>query len=206
MSTATGIIYVGYVAEADTLVVENGTGKANAESYGSLSEADEYLACGPYADAWDALTVGEQICLAKSATRFLDTRFRFYGQALTCEQALQWPRTKNYDEKGCIIPSGTIPQQLKEAEFELMGAFAADPDALIGIIEGAGAAKSWATDGLSIAFDVGATSGAPEDPEMGNSGAILGDRYINVEFNLRSIGTLKSVNWLQGTKQSVVRR
>lgn len=204
MATATATLFFGSFAEADTLVVEDGTGKDNAESYGSVAEADAFLECGPYADVWAALTYGEKACLLKMATRFFDLRFRFYGQVVGCDQKLQWPRTKNYDSKGCVIPAGTIPDQLKEALFELAGAFAADPDALEAVVEGTGAVKSWSTDGLSIGFDVGANDGEGEG--FKGAGSLLGDRYINVEFNLRSIATLNDVRWLQKNKQTVVRR
>lgn len=76
------------------IVVEDGTGKADAESYISVSDASSYHSARGNA-AWAALasdTVREQ-CLRK-ATEYLT---QVYGQAwagyrVTTTQALDWPR------------------------------------------------------------------------------------------------------------------
>lgn len=189
---------------AIALVVEDGTGKANANSYLSVEEASDQFAGSEMEQTWTTMSSQQQEKLLRDATKWLEARFRFYGEALTADQALQWPRTKNFDELGRIIPAGVIPKQLKDAVFALAYAFAADPDSADDVVSGQGAVKSWSTDGLNISFDSSAIDGA--GGRMEGAGALLGDRYINVEFSLRSIATLKDIDWLQVNKQTVVRR
>lgn len=188
---------------ARELVVENGGGTgADANSYLSVDEANEILENDPNAVEWFALEDEAKVEMLIAATKFLDNRWRFYGKTYDASQPLQWPRTKNYDDKGVIIPAGTIPNQIKDALLSLVKVFSTDPEAFEGIEDGSGTVKSWSTDGMSLSFGT-----ATHTAGVGFEGAevLLGDRYVNVEFNLRSLGTLKDVDWLQRSKQTVVR-
>lgn len=72
------------------LVVEDGTGLANAESYLSVDDANAYHTKFRNA-AWGGEVPDLEAALRK-ATQFIDASFRFRGCKLTTTQALQWPR------------------------------------------------------------------------------------------------------------------
>lgn len=76
------------------LVVEDGTGLANAESYVSVADADAY-----HVDfgntAWASSTEPAKEAALRRATQYLDSRYRYRGEPLTDTQALAWPRTIN---------------------------------------------------------------------------------------------------------------
>lgn len=75
-----------------TLIVEDGTGKADAESYASVEQADAYHA-GRGNTAWAALSspVKEQ-CLRKATDYLAAYRQIWDGSRYTVAQALDWPR------------------------------------------------------------------------------------------------------------------
>lgn len=99
------------------LTVENGAGKPDAESYASVTEADDYVDMWSGDQAWtDASTTDKERALRKG-TRFVDTH-RFLGHRLTDAQALDWPRDEVGIVDGQYVHPGTIPTPVKEATFE----------------------------------------------------------------------------------------
>jgi hypothetical protein len=73
-----------------TLVVEDGTGLANAESYLSVADATDYFV--RYGNpAWNGEIPDLEAALRR-ATQYIDSEYRFKGCKLTPTQALQWPR------------------------------------------------------------------------------------------------------------------
>jgi hypothetical protein len=99
-----------------TLIVEDGTGLPNAESYVSVAEADTYFTSlgNP---AWAADTAAKEVALRK-ATQYLDDTYQWKGKLVSDTQALGWPRTGVYDSEGRDI-SDSVPVKLKKAAFEL---------------------------------------------------------------------------------------
>lgn len=76
------------------LIVEDGTGKADAESYISVADATAYHAARGNA-AWAALasdTVREQALRAATDYMLQSYRYRWAGARKTATQALDWPR------------------------------------------------------------------------------------------------------------------
>jgi len=188
-----------------TLIVEYGTVVNDANSYVTLAEAnaalEEDIAIG--SAAWNLLDDEVREELLIQATKFLEIRYRWYGTTTVVGQSLNWPRSKNFDDLGDIIPPGTIPDQLKDAQIEIARNYSTDLDEVTNIVNGSGIPKSWSTDGLSISFD----NQALDSKEGGKGeGILMGTRYVDLEFRLRSIGTWKDLNWLQVTKQTVVRK
>lgn len=93
-------------------------GAADANSYVTVEEADDYFAAGVHlrASVWNALDPDDEDVPTKSAllitaTRQID-RLRFWGCKADDLQALQFPRHGN-----CWDPL-EIPRELKEAVFE----------------------------------------------------------------------------------------
>lgn len=112
------------------LIVEDGTGRADAESYFSVTDADTYHAnIGNSAWATLSTQVKEQ-CLRK-ATQYLDSQYAFIGYKLNSVQRLEWPRQQNsyYYRAGITYAeSYTWPvRALQEACAELAIRAAASP-------------------------------------------------------------------------------
>lgn len=103
-----------------SLIIENGTGLANAESYIAVTAATAYHASLGNA-AWAALasdTIREQ--LLRKATGYMQQTYngRWKGVQATSTQALDWPRV-GVLVNGWVVPNLTIPVDLANACAEL---------------------------------------------------------------------------------------
>lgn len=109
---------------AITLVVEDGTGLANANTYISLADANTYFTNqGTQGAAWAAPDELKNEYLV-NATTALDAVFgRDYISYLrasdTTVQSLLWPRENVWDRHNRRIPAGGIPQEVKDAQCEM---------------------------------------------------------------------------------------
>lgn len=94
-------------------VVEDGTGKPDANSYGAVADADVYFADRGVVD-WTGDDSTKQGALVR-ATDYIEERFygNFAGQATTDVQALSWPRQYAFN-----FGKNEIPATLKKACFE----------------------------------------------------------------------------------------
>jgi hypothetical protein len=103
-------------------IVETGTGLANAESYISVEDAEDYIAA--YAIAadvtlWDALADADKEKALRIGTQYLDLCFRFRSVKSTQTQALAWPRIGVQDDEGYyFLDSSQIPECVKRATVE----------------------------------------------------------------------------------------
>lgn len=103
-----------------TLVVENGTGLSNANSYVTLAEADDYFGSHLfYADNWDDLGEPDKENALMTATAMLDGIMNWYGYISSFSQALGWPRYGVADREYRVIPTDAVPQAVKIATMEL---------------------------------------------------------------------------------------
>jgi hypothetical protein len=100
------------------LVVEDGTGLADANSYISVADADTYHSDRGHTD-WTAAAAEEKEQALILATQYLDGRYRkrWKGYKSTTGQALSWPRLNVRDEDGYSL-DGTIPARLTYATAE----------------------------------------------------------------------------------------
>jgi hypothetical protein len=109
------------------LVIEDGTGLANAESYISVTDATAYHTARGNS-AWAALatdTVREQ--LLRKATDYMREvyRLRWKGVRESLTQALDWPRFNvsiddvSYGNIPGYVPAHTVPAEVKSACAEL---------------------------------------------------------------------------------------
>jgi hypothetical protein len=116
-----------------TLIVEDGTVVSGAESYISVVDADTYH--NNFGNkAWTNLTdVSQKEALLRSGTRLLTLKYRprWNGWRTTTTQLLDWPRIGAYiydvaaypvsghlDAFVYMVPTNSIPQQLKDAVCE----------------------------------------------------------------------------------------
>lgn len=104
-----------------TLVVEDGTGLANANTYVSLADANTYAESSltAAATAWKSEADDEKKKAALiSASRYLTYSFDWIGTKKTSTQALAFPRTGVVID-GQEIPDDIVPQEVKDACSEL---------------------------------------------------------------------------------------
>lgn len=102
-------------------VVENGSIVAGATSYVSVAEADDYYTIDPnFSATWAGLTTTVKQHLLAWSTRILDQKTDWKGYVTDATvQELRWPRTYVYARDNVLIADNKIPEQLKEAVFEL---------------------------------------------------------------------------------------
>lgn len=141
------------------VVVENGTGMSNANSYLSRDNANTYHA-DRLNDLWtDSDDAVKDAALIK-ATQFLDAEYggKFKGSKKVATQALMWPRVEATDRAGDDVASDSVPQQIKDATAELaLRAITTgnlSPDEKRG-----GRIKSQTLGELSVTYEDGAPSG-----------------------------------------------
>jgi hypothetical protein len=91
-------------------------GGATSNSYGTLEEAQAYMATHVYGAEWLDLDVEVQEQSLIMATRQLEA-LCYLGTKATAEQALKWPR-KGLTYDGHAVPSDVVPAAMKAAEFE----------------------------------------------------------------------------------------
>jgi len=137
------------------LVVETGSGMANAESYASVAEADAYHVAHSASAVWSAaLTADKERCL-RLATQYLDIRYglRWVGLRANLAQALDWPRSSARDVdssilggisdcEGFVLPSTQIPPAVKAATAEAALRFLSGQDLLTDLSNPAGVRES----------------------------------------------------------------
>lgn len=192
---------------AFTYIPEDGSGLTTANAYYSLEDIEAEME-NIVSDEWDKLEDEDKKLLSVKVTNFFEERFRWYGEIFKSGQSLQWPRTKNYDSKGEIIPAGTMPKQLLVA-FTLMCREASEDEELLDFdtLDRAGELKSWSTDGLDVSF--GSTSGSGQGSSRGKDkateGQIYGTKFTQIEVLVRSIGEIKNLDWISSNRQTVVR-
>ena len=94
-----------------SLIVEDGTGIDDANSYASIAEADAALA-DREVEAWFALPSARKAACLIEATDYLEA-YDWIGDLAWYDQALGWPRLYAYDREGRLL-SG-VPAQVKRA-------------------------------------------------------------------------------------------
>jgi hypothetical protein len=107
------------------LIVENGSGLENAESYASVAFADAYFSARAKGDAWDA--VDDKEAMLRLATEHMLQRYRlrWAGARRYQTQALDWPRInvpmKDLDdgEFETYYPNDSVPPEVQKACCEL---------------------------------------------------------------------------------------
>lgn len=108
-----------------TLIKEDGTGKADANSYADVTDGDAYHAGHLYATAWTGASADTKAAALVMATRLIDAEFQFGGARSSSSQALQWPREdcRDPDAPADIVgdrrvAGGTVPRGVVEATCE----------------------------------------------------------------------------------------
>lgn len=125
------------------LIVADGTGSPDANTYNTLSEATTYFAIAGKTTEWDAVGDDDAKGL-KLVQGFMELenkyRGKWIGQKATATQRAAWPRAVKVggtdtltDSDGVPIPVDAIPRPIKEAQLEVVlialagGSFTAQP-------------------------------------------------------------------------------
>jgi len=102
------------------IIVEDGTGKGDANAYASVAHGDAYHEGHLYATAWTAATTPNKEKALVMATRLIDSQYQFAGWKASTAQALQWPRASCLDPDGeDDLPADAVPQAIRDATCEL---------------------------------------------------------------------------------------
>jgi len=109
------------ISPSASFVVEDGTGKTDANSYCSVADADTYHVTYTGSAVWSAAQAADKERGLIAATQYLDIQFgqRYRGTRKSVSQALGWPRYNAEDDDDYDIDSDSLPQKLKDACAEL---------------------------------------------------------------------------------------
>lgn len=102
------------------LVVEDGSGKANANAFVTVEAVGDYAtAIGN--SSWGAAAQAEQEAAIVRATLYLrnEQRYPYRGTKRSYAQRLPWPRTGAVEHRGLPVPEDAIPPAIADACCEL---------------------------------------------------------------------------------------
>lgn len=99
------------------LIVENGSGLADAESYVSVADTDTYHTKHGDPAAWSGSSTANKESALRIATQYLDARYggRWHGTRINETMALDWPRYGVIDRDGFTVSSSAVPARLEDA-------------------------------------------------------------------------------------------
>lgn len=101
------------------IVVENGTGLPNAQSYAAVASADTYFTAHLHPGDWLTLEPTRKEAALIMATQRLDATVTWKGTRLKGDQALGWPREGVTLADGTPVLSSVVPARVAYATFEL---------------------------------------------------------------------------------------
>jgi hypothetical protein len=106
------------------LIKEDGTGKADANSYANVADGDAYHEGHLYATPWTGATADQKAAALVMATRLIDSQYQFSGVKAQSAQALQWPRLDCPDpdadaNDGGMVFENVVPKAVLNATCEM---------------------------------------------------------------------------------------
>lgn len=144
-----------------TIIVEDGSGKADANSYLTASAVVDYLEAQGILTGFVALADANRPGVLLRAMRWLESEYRnrWKGTRADIDQALAWPRVGVQDQDGYTIDADVVPQAVKDAvclaaERESAGVGTLDPDQ-----ERGGMVTQETIGPLSVSYAKGAPAG-----------------------------------------------
>jgi hypothetical protein len=93
-------------------------GSPTADSYATLAEGDAYFDAHLYSSGWTATLDPTQERALKTATRLLDSYFKWLGVRTYEDQALGFPREGLFRDTTIAVDSTTIPPEIRNATVE----------------------------------------------------------------------------------------
>lgn len=112
------------------LIVEDGSGKVDAQTFVEASYVDAYAAARGNPLAWDTKAAEDKdVALVKAADYLRnEMRYQYRGTRKTADQCMPFPRTGVVEAGGLALTDGIIPWRIKDAQAALAIRFAADQD------------------------------------------------------------------------------
>lgn len=108
-----------------SLITEDGSARADAESLCSVAQADTYHA-GRANSSWASLTTLEKEASLRRATDYMTIyRLKWKGVRVSSTQALDWPRYDvrledvGFGRYTTLVPSNTVPAEVVKATAEM---------------------------------------------------------------------------------------
>lgn len=102
------------------VIVEDGTGKADANSYGSRADADAYFEARLHASDWQRADESTRDAALVQASRLIDRSFVWRGTKAVTGSAFEWPRVGVPTPNGeAEEPSTAVPVRVREEAFEV---------------------------------------------------------------------------------------
>jgi hypothetical protein len=135
------------------LVVEDGTGRSDAESYQSVASFKSYCDARGYSYAGVADAKIEQSL--RLSTGYIDTQFRYKGERSLGSQSLEFPRTNLTDWSSYVITG--VPNRVAQACNEL--AFKALTQPLYEDLDRGGKVRSESVGSISVTYADDAPAG-----------------------------------------------
>lgn len=154
------------------LVVEDGTGKSDADSFISDADAVSYFtAIGDATFTAASSTAREQAL--RRAQQYITRRYRgrWKGRRVYQTQALDWPRYSVSDVDGWTIQSNVVPTEVKQAQCEL--ALAALSEDLMPTIDKPGDIASVSQSVGSVSQSISYVNGRSQVKQYSKAEALL---------------------------------
>lgn len=131
---------------AATFVVEDGTGKADANAWITEVEYKAYWENHGDPSSISGLSSAEAEEDIRMGTQYLQAVYgkRWRGRKGSDTQATDWPRYEVYDDDDYYLPSDELPQALKDATAEASYRQRTETDGLIPDIDEPGTIKEYA--------------------------------------------------------------
>lgn len=98
-------------------IVEDGSGKDDATSYGTIEDYKQYWENRGV--DYSAVADATLQALMNRATALIGQRYCFKGEIKTTDQALDFPRYYLYDKNCREVSSDSVPTQVQNATFEI---------------------------------------------------------------------------------------
>lgn len=135
------------------IVVEDGTGRADAETYAAVAELDAH--CAAHGLSLTGRTEPQKEAALRKAAAFVDTLGRYKGRRLLAAQALEFPREGLVDWGGHPVPG--VPTRVKRACLDL--AFKALSGELLADLDRGGRIASETVGPISVSYAPDAPAG-----------------------------------------------
>lgn len=140
-----------------TIVVEDGTGVEDANSYVSLDDCAAYCLARGLTFATSPSSLGEQALIRATAAIDSSYRGRFPGyKANFRSQGLEWPRAVAYDAEGDLIPGDEVPVEIVNATCEAAVREFATPGSMAPDLERGGSVKRLKAGSVEIEYGANA--------------------------------------------------
>jgi hypothetical protein len=155
------------------LVVEDGTGKADANSFVTETYWDDYWLARNREDLLELDPEVKEAAILY-VTADISNGYDWNGVKATADQALAWPRYGAYDKDGYAIDEDVVPAPVQDATCE-RGLQHHESGALNEVLDRGGALKSLEVGPVGLEWESGAP-GTPENPyvDMLLSGLYMG--------------------------------